>query len=83
LLYLNDGFLGGHTHFAELDLTVAPAAGAALVWYNCDLPYKGGDMVPDARLTHAGMPAGGGLGELKKYAANKWAHAAPLRIRSD
>jgi len=80
LFYLNEGYVGGHTHFPELNLSVAPRTGAALVWYNCELPYTKGDMVPDTRLTHAGMPAGGGEStDLKKYAANKWVHAKAVR----
>ena len=87
LLYLNeegDGvFAGGATHFLELDISVAPECGAALVWFNCMLPCAPPGpssalrerMVPDSRTAHAGMTVTSGV----KYAANKWVHAQRYR----
>ena len=84
LIYLNEGYKGGNTHFLELDISVEPQQGAALVWYNCELPFTSvpslttttsGGMVPNLRLAHAGMPVVDGGNERRKYAANKWVHA--------
>mmetsp|Transcript_78793 Transcript_78793/g.225570 ORF Transcript_78793/g.225570 Transcript_78793/m.225570 type:complete len:275 (-) Transcript_78793:281-1105(-) len=78
LIYLNDDFEGGATDFLELEhVCVQPRRGGVLFWYNPELPYEiEGDMVPDVRTTHAGLPVVSGT----KYAANKWVHAKRYRF---
>ena len=86
LIFFNEDFDGGQTHFLELGVRVTPEAGAALFWFNCHLPFEmdelaanGSDaqaallkkMRPDARSAHAGLPVTRGT----KYAANKWVHS--------
>ena len=51
LLFLNEDFEGGETHFLELDLRVTPEAGSALFWFNCHLPFE-----MDERSTPHGSP---------------------------
>ena len=94
LLFLNEDFEGGETHFLELDVRVKPRTGSALFWFNCHLPFfmdtevlDGSQaerdllaaMRPDERSLHAGLPVLGGT----KYAANKWVHATRFAPKSD
>lgn len=69
LLYLNDAFRGGETHFPQLDLTVRPAGGDALV-FDTILP----DGAPDPRAVHAGLPVAAGA----KWLATRWIREKPL-----
>jgi hypothetical protein len=63
LLYLNEGFSGGNTHFPMLDLGVEPQAGTCLRFPSCD---------EEGRICwqseHGGMPVSDGT----KYALNIW-----------
>ncbi|MBT9316894.1 2OG-Fe(II) oxygenase [Leptothoe spongobia] len=51
LLYLNDHFVGGQTHFPKLDVQVEPQIGRAVVFHNVDAE---GQIDPDS--IHAGLP---------------------------
>lgn len=84
LLYLNDDFEGGETHFLELDVRIAPTQGSALFWYNAALPFNAGEdgagvatLEPNLQTVHAGLPLTQGV----KYVANKWVHPALYRKR--
>lgn len=55
LVYLNDGFEGGETHFIKLDKKFRGGVGDALFFYNLD---EAG--APDARTEHAGAPPSSG-----------------------
>lgn len=63
LLYLNDGYDGGETHFPELDITVRGAVGDLLIFRNLDVQGQ-----PDLRLIHAGLPIKAG----EKWLATRW-----------
>jgi prolyl 4-hydroxylase len=68
-LYLNNVTQGGGTNFPELDLTVQPIQGRALIWpsvYN-DRPH-----IKDPRTRHQALPVDG-INEIK-YGANIWIH---------
>ena len=62
LLYLNglESFEGGSTSFLELGLEVKPAKGAALVWFNCELPLdmEGGHAASKAGCEPAAVAEG-------------------------
>ena len=66
-LYLNDVEAGGGTNFPELDITVMPKRGRALLWPSVmnDDPTK-----KDWRTTHQALPVEKGI----KYGANAWFH---------
>jgi prolyl 4-hydroxylase len=51
LVYLNDAFEGGETHFIKLDRKMRVGVGDALFFYNVD---EAG--APDTRTEHAGAP---------------------------
>ncbi|XP_055348028.1 prolyl 4-hydroxylase subunit alpha-2-like [Paramacrobiotus metropolitanus] len=63
LLYMTDVEAGGATVFPRLNLTLFPAAGSAVFWYN-----KFKDLSPDPRTFHAGCPVLAG----NKWISNKW-----------
>ncbi|GGH51255.1 hypothetical protein GCM10007423_54520 [Dyadobacter endophyticus] len=63
LVYLNDDFMGGHTFFPELDVSVTPKLGRAVLFHNFD---SNGDI--DRFSLHAGLPITNGI----KYACNIW-----------
>ena len=63
LVYLNDEFDGGATHFPNIDRVVYPKQGSVLIFDNLDEQGK----VVEASL-HAGLPVFKG----KKYAMNIW-----------
>lgn len=63
LVYLNDGFGGGGTHFPALDKTIIPRRGSALFFENLD-----NDGHIDLYSFHAGLPVTRG----KKFACNIW-----------
>jgi len=63
LLFLNDDFEGGETHFTEIDLKVRGRRGDILVFSNVK---EDGMIDPAAR--HAGLPVKGGM----KWIASKW-----------
>lgn len=67
-LYLNDVEEGGGTRFPELDITVQPKRGMALLWPNVidDDPM----MEKEGRTFHEALPVGKGV----KYGVNSWIH---------
>lgn len=67
LLYLNDGYEGGETHFPEIDITVRGGVGDLLVFHNLDA-----EGMPDMRMLHAGLPVTSG----EKWLATRWIRGA-------
>ncbi len=63
MVYLNEGMIGGRTHFAEIDQMFVPKAGSAVIWNNL-LPN--GEV--NINTTHAGMPVEQG----EKFVITKW-----------
>jgi len=63
LLYLNDAYEGGETHFPEIGVTVRGAVGDLLIFHNLTA-----DQLPDPRMTHAGLPIVRG----EKWLATRW-----------
>jgi len=63
LIYLNDAYEGGETHFPEIGVTVRGAIGDMLVFHNLTA-----DKLPDPRMTHAGLPVTNG----EKWLATRW-----------
>jgi prolyl 4-hydroxylase len=63
LLYLNDAYEGGETHFPEIGITVRGAVGDLLIFHNLAV-----DQLPDPRMTHAGLPISRG----EKWLATRW-----------
>lgn len=66
-LYLNDVEAGGGTNFPDLDITVMPKRGRALIWPSVldEDPTK-----KDSRTYHQALPVEAGI----KYGANAWIH---------
>jgi prolyl 4-hydroxylase len=71
-LYLNEVEAGGGTNFDQLDLTVEPKLGRALLWPSTlnDNP----DFI-DERTTHQALPVESGI----KYGANVWFHQRDIK----
>lgn len=67
LLYLNEVGEGGETRFTNLDITVTPKKGRALVWPSV---LNEDPNTSDMRTTHEAMEVTGGI----KYTANHWIH---------
>ena len=63
LLYLNDAYEGGETHFPEIGVAVRGATGDLLIFHNLTA-----DKLPDPRMTHAGLPITRG----EKWLATRW-----------
>eukprot|EP00850_Spirogloea_muscicola_P005945 SM000028S10039 [mRNA] locus=s28:82938:83961:+ [translate_table: standard] len=64
LIYLNDDYCGGQTHFPAIDLVVTPVKGNAIAWRTqFDKAGK-----PDKKAEHAGLPVTSGV----KYIATQW-----------
>jgi prolyl 4-hydroxylase len=66
-LYLSDVVGGGGTNFPQLDISVEPKRGRALIWpsvYSAD-PFK-----KDPRMMHQALEVTAGT----KFAANGWIH---------
>lgn len=63
LIYLNDDYTGGETVFPELNKTVKPETGKAVLFYNVD---KTGQILKDS--LHGGLKIENG----SKWIANKW-----------
>lgn len=63
LLYLNDAYEGGETHFPELGITVRGGVGDLLIFHNLDSAG-----MPDRRMIHAGLPITSG----EKWLATRW-----------
>jgi hypothetical protein len=70
LVYLNDGFEGGETHFPRLDLKLSPPAGTAVTFPSVT---REGQLEP--RSLHAGLPPSSG----EKWLISKWFRTKPLR----
>jgi prolyl 4-hydroxylase len=64
-LYLNDVEAGGGTHFTDLDITVMPKRGRALIWPSV---FDNDPRLKDARTHHEALPVEKGI----KYGANAW-----------
>jgi prolyl 4-hydroxylase len=62
MIYLNEDFKGGGTHFPTLEKTVVPETGKALWWYN----LKNGEYQP--QYMHEGVA----VEEGKKYIVTSW-----------
>lgn len=69
LVYLNDGFDGGGTHFPAVPLTFKGAPGDALLFRNAL-----SDGRVDQTALHAGLPVTSGC----KYIASRWIHDQPF-----
>ena len=69
LIYLNDGYEGGATHFPRLDWQYRGARGDALLFSNTD---AGG--APDYDTVHAGMPPTSG----EKWVLSQWIRTRPV-----
>ena len=71
-IYLGQPEEGGHTRFPQLELSIPPTRGTALLWPNVrdDDPHRS-----DHRTTHEAMPPLAGL----KFAANLWLHQYDFR----
>lgn len=67
LIYLNQGYGGGQTHFSANNLTIEAAAGDAIVFDNVLA-----DGSPDLLSRHAGLPVTSG----SKWLATRWIRAA-------
>jgi prolyl 4-hydroxylase len=65
LIYLNDDFTGGGTHFPTLKYTTQPKRGMAVLFQNTD---STGKVLPDS--LHGGDPVKQG----EKWICNKWIH---------
>jgi prolyl 4-hydroxylase len=63
LVYLNQEYKGGETHFVKTGLKVQGRKGDALIFRNA-----AEDRTPDPMSEHAGMPVTGGT----KYLASRW-----------
>jgi prolyl 4-hydroxylase len=68
LVYLNDDYEGGETHFPEPEIAFRGAAGDALMFRNC-----GPDGRPDPASRHAGLPVRQGV----KLIASRWIRQRP------
>lgn len=69
IVYLNQGFSGGETHFPANGLTVTPKGGDAVMFDNC---RADGSIDPLSR--HAGLPVRTGA----KWIATRWIRQAPF-----
>lgn len=69
LMYLNEGYGGGETHFPAAGLTVTPRGGDAIVFINLTADGK-----PDPLCRHAGLPITHGV----KWLATRWIRAAQI-----
>lgn len=63
IIYINDGYVGGETHFPRLDIAIKGEPGDMLVFDNLDAEGK-----PDERMQHAGLPVTSG----EKWIATRW-----------
>jgi prolyl 4-hydroxylase len=71
-LYLNDVEEGGGTNFPELNLTVQPKRGRAVIWPSVLDAYP---HQADPRTNHQALPVIRGL----KYGANAWLHQRDIQ----
>jgi prolyl 4-hydroxylase len=66
-LYLSDVEAGGGTDFPDLNITVMPKRGRAVLWPSV---YDSNPMLKDGRTKHQALPVEAGT----KFAANGWIH---------
>ena len=66
LVYLNEGYGGGETHFADANVTITPRGGDAILFENVR-----SDGIPDPATRHAGLPVTQGV----KWLATRWIRA--------
>jgi prolyl 4-hydroxylase len=71
LVWLNEGYDGGETHFPETGLSVRGRKGDALLFRNTLA-----DLSPDPASRHAGLPVTRG----EKLIASRWIRARPLDL---
>ncbi len=71
LLYLNEGYAGGGTHFTASNLTVAGGLGDAVAFSNLRP-----DGTADFGSRHAGLPVQAGV----KWMATRWIRRDPLNV---
>lgn len=71
LVYLNDGYTGGETHFLASDTRIAPRAGDAILFDNVDATGA-----PDPTTRHAGLPVQAGM----KWLATRWIRAGAIDL---
>ena len=64
LIYLNDDFIGGETYFPELNISVTPKKGNAILFYNTTRVTR--ELL--TKSIHAGKPIQDGT----KWICNKW-----------
>jgi prolyl 4-hydroxylase len=69
LVYLNEDYEGGETHFTRTGLRFAGSAGDALLFRNAT-----SDGLPDEMAQHAGLPVVRG----EKYLASRWIRQRPF-----
>lgn len=69
LIYLNEGYRGGETHFPASNLTVTPRGGDAIVFRTLT-----SDGAIDQSSRHAGLPVAQGA----KWLATRWIRAEPI-----
>jgi len=74
LIYLNDDYEGGETHFLTLGLSIKGRAGDCLVFTNADVDGR-----PDQRMRHAGLPVRSG----SKWLASRWIRQRPFNPMFD
>ena len=70
IVYLTDNFIGGETHFPNIDFTMKPRKGDALLFYNVDPKNR----CLFENSLHAGKPVISGA----KYIANQWVLHKPM-----
>ncbi|MCF2514103.1 2OG-Fe(II) oxygenase [Sphingomonas sp. G124] len=70
LVYLNDDFEGGETHFAKPDIKVKGRKGDGLLFRNADADGR-----PDLNSQHSGLPVTAG----EKFLASRWIRERPLQ----
>ena len=66
LVYLNEGYGGGETHFPDANVTITPRGGDAILFENLRR-----DGSPDPATRHAGLPVTRGV----KWLATRWIRA--------
>jgi prolyl 4-hydroxylase len=72
MVYLNDGFQGGETHFPKTDASVVPKKGKLIVFQNT-MDDEDRSVIKDS--FHGGNPVQSG----EKWICNKWVRHMPYR----
>ena len=72
IIYLNDDFEGGHTHFPKLQQDFVPVKNNGILFYSLE---EGGNKQCHPLSLHAGKPIKKGT----KYIANVWLRERPYR----